>query len=100
MLGDFNVDQLPLESTDPWHHLHDRYSHHFWERAALQNFMDVFGLQLNVPSRAEGVPGGPCAEAILTCCFSRIPEGRQQGVPSLLDYSISEPNIIEDSWLN
>jgi len=104
-MGDINVDQLPTLSIDPFQFLVNRDMHQIAERMRLDNFCDEFNLEICVPDHVDGSPGGPFGEQCLVAPASRIPTGLQcaSTVPSLLDYAMSEPNVLRKlmlSWID
>ena len=100
ILGDLNVDQLPVLSSDPWADSPSRHLHHHFERVLLDKVCDNFHLQVYLPELVNGVPGGPHASAALSAPFSRIPTGDQVAFPSLLDYAVCESGALKNSMLD
>ena len=88
VLGDFNVDLLPILEQDPWHDLPNRTQDHRDRRAVLENLCQALKLETAVPDLVVGSPGGPFKDAAPFVPFTRIPTGACAGqqVPSLLDY--------------
>ena len=99
VVGDFNVDQLPTVSDDPFAGEEGRVNHHFEGRSRLGSFSERFGLQLSLPNASHGVPGGPFAEACLRAPISRIPMGlcTLTTKPSLIDYCLFSPDLLAES---
>ena len=97
VLGDFNVDQLPVLAGDPWSGLPGRAGHHSFERNLLHAFCERFRLSVEMPKRVVGECAGEHRLVSALCPLTRIPTGEQLGVPSLLDYGLASPGIILDS---
>ena len=57
--GDWNVDQLPSLSNDPWSDQPGREMHHVAERLLLQTLADRFRLCFNIPDIVCSAPGAP-----------------------------------------
>jgi hypothetical protein len=73
--GDWNVDQLPMLTNDPFQDVDHRELRHADERLWLHCLADQFHLHLELPRAGVSVPGGPFA---LHCHFapiSRVPVG-------------------------
>ena len=96
IIGDINVDQLPVLSNDPWQHLDGREEHHAGRRALLEMFADAVRLSVHLPDRVSSLPGGRICGKATACPFTRIPIGRQKGVPSLLDYALGAAGKLQE----
>ena len=96
--GDFNIDQLPACSSDPWEHLQNRASHHRDERDRLHAFTGDLRLEMSLPSIVHGCPGGQFGEECLISPITRIPVGAQciSSLPSLLDFCLHSPGSVEE----
>ena len=95
-----NVDQLPVYDGDPFDMLPNRDHHHKIERMRLDSFCEGFNLDVLLPEMAVGSPGGPFDHQCTVSPITRIPVGLQalRCVPSLLDYALSEPEVITKLW--
>jgi hypothetical protein len=93
-VGDWNVDQLPAQSDDPWADLPERGEHHRLRRADLSLWASAFGLQYEEIGQSFGVMGGPWSGVMACCPISRVPLGEQAALtkPSLLDYAFCARN--------
>ena len=57
-------------------------------------------IEMQIPERSNGVPGGPYSEGALFSLISRIPVGEQAGLPSLLDFACATGGHLQSSWLD
>ena len=94
IMGDFNVDQLPVAHYDPGSDAPDRMQHHRNERVNLAQFANSFGLDLALPEQVFGSPGGQWNEQAAFYPLTQCPVGQQHGLPSLLDYTLAVPGDI------
>lgn len=95
VIGDFNVDQLPSLSVDPWHAECLRSERHADQRAQLQELCDALGAQIHIAEEVRAPSGGPFALLSLQAPLTRIPQGRgaEREVPSCLDYAIAPADV-------
>ena len=102
VVGDWNIDQLPVLSYDPYRDKDDREQHHHPERMRLQTLIDRFRLLIVLPSAVHSVLGGPFSLACSMAPISRIPTGEttEYCTPSLLDYGLATPGLVTDSGLH
>jgi len=102
IVGDWNIDQLPTTALDPYSHLPWRDLHHAVERLRLDALAERFHLDVNIPSRVCSAPGGPFNTDCWYAPISRIPVGDScaNSYPSLLDYALSSPGLVQDSTLH
>ena len=91
IVGDFNADQLPALSADPFAGRPGREAHHREERFRIQSFADKFQLEVEIPQVVWSTPGGPFDEACAFAPVSLIPEGHltETCLPSSLDYALA-----------
>ena len=93
VVGDFNVDQLPSLSVDPWQHEFNRDSHHRERRGILTAWAEALNLEMSLPERCEDLVPKPGSETCIWAPISHIPLGEQQGNPSLLGYAFHSNNL-------
>ena len=99
-LGDWNVDQLPALSIDPFASLPSRSIHHYDRRILLASWADSIGAEMHLPTCSLSFHGGEYDDLCLSCCpLTRLPIGLQVALPSCLDYSFDTQQLIEDSYL-
>ena len=99
-VGDWNVDYLPTLMMDPWCNVPHRSHHHSERRMSLESWADASNLQLFLPSMVVGLPGGHFNEFALACQFSRVPEGVQSHIPSLLDFAVASRSVVKSCELD
>ena len=58
LFGDINVDMLPTLEVDPWAEMPARSTHCCFERDLLQTCLNVMEIEVQIPERSHGVPGG------------------------------------------
>ena len=100
VLGDHNIDILPVQSFDPWAETPDRSSKHAQERGLLYAWLDATGLSVSVPNACITTPAGRWKDACFLAPVSRIPPEASVALPSLLDYSCHKHGIVRSSWLS
>ena len=102
MLGDWNVDQLPVLQTDPFSGSRSRRKHHEEERSLLAAFVRAQGLQLRTPRPSPVSSGGSFSDFTTTTAISRIPLGEQarSQKPSCLDYAVVGAKVLKDLQLH
>jgi hypothetical protein len=102
LVGDWNVDQLPMFQCDPWSLRPNRSSCHHDRRVILSTFCDSLGVNTVFPERAVSAVGGPFGEASIAVPFTRVPigESSETQVPSLLDYFMQKNDMIQDAWMD
>ena len=103
LVGDWNVDLLPLRGDDPYRELLGREDHHGEQRRALHSLLDAFDIAIHQPTVSHGSPGGSRASEVINSIVSRVPLGAQSEKPSLLDFCVTkaETNVqTELFWLN
>ena len=59
LVGDWNIDQLPCTTADPWSNTAGRLSHHRSRRDLLGSFFEKFKLERTLPTTCSTSPGGP-----------------------------------------
>ena len=89
LLGDFNVDMLPVATPDPFCPNIDRHMHHRDRRLQLSNLCKTFKLGILPVNQIVGGPGGPFNDICERYPITRLPVGDQTGLPSRLDYVFS-----------
>ena len=94
IVGDWNIDQLPLAESDPLSDVPARTEHHQIKRECLNQFMHDFGLELVLP-----ICRHDRCDVFLSCLLefsdaTRIPIGNQHGSISLLDYGVGTPGML------
>ena len=100
IMGDWNIDILPVRFCDPFADEANRQQHHAHKRMLLESFCDALSLNVFEPHRLEGVPPEPWHEAVLSqALLSRVPIGRQHGLPSCLDYVVAQQGCVTDIFL-
>ena len=101
IIGDWNIDQLPVHETDPWADTINRSSHHSVPRLKLMALLDRHGLELNVPATIMSGPGGPFSLQCTTAPITRIPIGVQADscLPSTLDYAVSSRGVLREGTI-
>ena len=97
VMGDFNVDQLPVSHYDPWSDAPERVRHHSIEQAYLSQLAGSFGLHSFLPEQVLSSPGGQWEEQAAFYPLTRCPVGDQSGLPSFIDYSMALPGIFAAS---
>ena len=105
IVGDWNVDLLPVLPEDPWCARPMRKSHHAGQRSQLQAFTAVRRLQTIVPKPDGSSLGGPFKAECVSSPITRIPVGEssQAVLPSTLDFAVAAEGTISDAclhWLN
>ena len=99
VLGDWNIDLLPSLANDPFCCMPSRLTHHSDRRGMLQSWLDAHHVDLVVPEKVLGCPGGRWNDACKSSVVSGIPSDDQLGVPSLLDFGAASRNLVQSSWL-
>ena len=96
VVGDFNVDQLPISASDPFPDSPHRSLHHHFERLRLQSWSDHFRLAYVEPQCVFSSPGGPFNEACMVAPITRIPVGQTSDscLPSLIDYGFASKDLV------
>ena len=96
--GDHNINRLPALWNAP---LHLKDTNQDCDSRGLQQvWFEAMGLDLHIPSRVIGSPGGPHAELAFLLPVSRVPVGDQTGDPSLLDYAAAHPSLVQELLLD
>ena len=101
VLGDTNVDFLPMMEWDPWREQFNRRAHHSDRRDLLCAWADASGLAFEFPASSSFAPPGKWQQQCKNLCISRIPSDLQLGLPALLDYGVSSRNFVSScmqSW--
>ena len=75
IIGDHNVDILPILANDPWADCQDRCQHHQEQRDLLFAFCNRFGVNTCTPFLAGEPLTGRWASDNSLCVFSRVPVG-------------------------
>ena len=100
VIGDMNIDLLPVQSFDPWASLPNRMSKHAEERVLLYAWLEATGLSVNVPNACISAPTGKWRDACFHAPVSRIPPESSTALPSLLDFSCDRHGLVRSSWLS
>ena len=77
LLGDLNIDHLPIFANDPFSDELDRTNKHKDERMAFAQLCAACGVTVHDPTTILGNPGGPFAEHCLSAPITHIPVGDQ-----------------------
>ena len=97
-VGDWNIDQLPVHSLDPFSNLVNRSLHHRERRVLLDCWLSSKNLVLELPDVCSTSPGGSFGELVSTCPITRVPLGDQSGLPSCLDYASCSVGFVSSSF--
>ena len=100
IIGDINVDYLPTLDNDPWRELEGRGDHHADRRLLFETWLESAGVELVLPSRMSGSPGGSWPLDLLQVPCSRVPVGCQNGFPSLIDVGGASQSLIRSCWVD
>ena len=96
VLGDWNVDVLPLHPHDPFAPRPVDASQR--ERKLLNSWARSSKLQIHLPEFYNDVPGSPWDLECLLCPITRLPDpGDAHSKPTCLDFSANTPNILSTS---
>ena len=98
ILGDWNVDLLPAHSADPFAGQAGRAERHAFERRWLDSLVAAFHLEVSVPARCVDAPAGKWAECTIGTPVTRVPLGEAPGLPSLLDFAVASPALVQELW--
>ena len=98
VMGDFNVDQLPVQPWDPWAQQDQRNQHHARERRWLEAMTQACNCTLYLPGCVSEAPSGQWANLCRNTGITRVPVGGQAGLPSVLDYAAATPGCIARIW--
>ena len=100
MCGDWNVNFAPSFADYPY--ARDGFvDSHCSRRDDISSFVSEVGLDIHFASRITSLPASKWAESCLTFPFTRVPQGEQVGLPSLLDFIVASRNTVEStegSW--
>ena len=99
LLGDLNVDHLPIFHNDPFSEELNRTDKHKDERMALEQLCAACGVTVHDPTTIIGNPGGPNADHCLSAPITRIPVGDQPGLPLWIDHCASD-GCVSKSWID
>ena len=97
LVGDLNVDYLPIDTYDPWREfrVHDNHQR---RRATLDQLLERFSMRLLPPADVGEPPPGPFREQFRQAYFTRIPIGDQNALPARID-SAAVPADVSDCHL-
>ena len=97
-VGDWNVDQLLVLATDPFHGVGRREMRHSDERLRLDSLATQFYLDTDIPKIVYSAPGGPFASHCVQASITRLPVGvaALTDLPSSLDYGLASPKLVLD----
>ena len=98
IVGDLNIDLLPVSSLDPFSHLPQRQHKHRDRRSMLYTFLDSNHLCINEPAVVLSVPSD-AHDYLYFVPATRLPQGNQSGVASLLDCCLSSEGLVKNSWI-
>ena len=100
VLGDTNVDLLPVSPADPCSHVHGRHKHHMYRRLQLYNLCDSLKLSIVEPLFVESHLCEFVCQIVGDSLATRIPIGEQDGCVSQLDYAFASENILFDGRIH
>ena len=98
-VGDWNVDQLPILSNDPFKDIVGRSDHHSERRCMLQSWADSLSIEMHLPSSTLSLRGSEYDEFCLHCPITRVPIGLQEGLPACLDYAFASHDLLRWSCI-
>ena len=96
-VGDWNIDELPNFSGDPFRDVSERSNHHALRRAFRDSWADTHHLSLSLADQVFDSPGGNWDELCISCPISHIPSDLQLGRPGILDYSLGNFGLVQES---
>ena len=103
LVGDWNVDYAPTFAHCPCTCSSQSSNENMSNRRLLLNeFADSSHLDFSFPTFIEGLPDNMTwHDMCMRFAFTRVPQGQQSGVPSLLDFALASFGIITScvgSW--
>ena len=100
VIGDHNIDLLPVCASDPFADLQLRGSKHLEERSLLYAWLQSTGLTVNMPNGCLNAPQGKWHDSCYMAPISRIAGEGSATLPALLDYACDKGGQIKSSWLS
>ena len=73
VVGDWNIDQLPIVQADPWRELPDRTSRHVDRRALLSSWRDARRMEVRIPKSYASLFEIPLPEGCYSAPVSLVP---------------------------
>ena len=96
VIGDFNIDLLPVSAVDAWSDRDGRASKHREERVLLESLREHLHATVSTAEFAMGAPLTIWAQEVLETVATRI--GMQPGpfedIPSILDYTLHSADLM------
>lgn len=92
VVGDTNTDLLPVQHNDIFAHVRRRNQHHTFQCYVLSNWLEANHARSLHVIESSVVLNAPCEEfaKYSFCPITLRPIGDQSGLPSLIDYAISD----------
>jgi len=84
LLGDLNVDYLPVDTDDPWREVRGQ-DNHLCRRQILDHFLERFSLKILKPAEIGDPPPGPFHDQYRRAYYTRVPIGEQNAFPARID---------------
>ena len=100
VIGDHNIDLLPVSAADPFAETQLRAGKHLQERSLLYAWLQSTGLSVNMPHGCLNAPQGKWHDACYMAPISRIAGEASGTLPALLDYACEKSGQIKSSWLS
>ena len=103
LVGDWNVDMALTFAHCPCNSASQSSNENMSNRRLiLETFAESSNLDFSFPAYIDGLPDDMTWHSMCTrFAFTRVPQGQQSGVPSLIDFALSSSNIITScvgSW--
>ena len=100
VLGDMNIDILPVQIFDPCAAAPGRREKHKEERGLLYALLAATGLNVSVPCACISAPSGKWRDQCFLAPISRVPPESSAALPSLLDFCCDRGGLVRSSWLS